>query len=59
MAIGSDGEIGKQFGRWGDMTSQQQDEWFEYMRAMFGPDLMGGYGSVHYPDRTRYAHVEM
>lgn len=53
MAIGSDPEIGVEFTRWGDMTEEQRNAWFKYMREAYGPDLMGGYGRVIYIDRSQ------
>lgn len=49
MAIGSGAEIGIVFGRWGDMTPAQQDEWCRTFRDRFGADLMKGYATVDYP----------
>jgi len=53
VAIGSDAEIGVQFGRWGDMDEPARQRWFEYFPAVWGPNLMGGYAKVIYVDQTR------
>lgn len=49
MAIGSEAEIGVKFGRWGDMTESEKDEWCATFRERFGDDLMRGYGTIGYP----------
>lgn len=59
MAIGSTPEIGTHFDRWGNMTEEQQQTWFQHMRTVYGPNLYGGYATVHYADRKRYAQLEM
>lgn len=63
MAIGSDPEIGTQFGQWKDMNDKQQRAWFQHMKEYWGPDLMGGYGKVIYVDeqarRTHASVVQM
>ena len=53
MAIGSDAEIGVQFGRWGDMGEDARQRWFEFMPSVWGPNLMGGYAKVIYVDQTK------
>jgi hypothetical protein len=57
MAIGSEGEIGVKFGKWGDMTEEQKDLWCKYVREVWGKDLLGGYATLHYP--KRYPNGEM
>lgn len=51
MAIGSDPEIGTQFSRWGDMDEETRLEWFDFVFYQWGPDLVGGYAKVCYPDK--------
>ena len=51
MAIGSDGEIGVTFTRWGDMDDFSKLMWFQHMQLMWGPDLLGGYAILVYPTR--------
>lgn len=51
MAIGSEGELGVRFGRWGDMTPKEQELWSSTFRERFGDDLMKGYATVAYPKR--------
>ena len=53
MAIGSDPEIGINFTRWGLMTLEDQQLWFKYMQEQWGPDLVGGYGTLCYPKREQ------
>lgn len=53
MAIGSDAEIGVQFGRWGDMDEVARQRWFEYFPVVWGTNLMGGYAKVIYVDQAR------
>jgi hypothetical protein len=48
MAIGSEGEIGTEFGMWKDMTEQQREAWFEHMRTHWKPNLLNGYATIHY-----------
>jgi hypothetical protein len=52
MAIGSEGEIGVQFARWGEMDAKSQQAWFDYMREQWGGDLLRGYAKVIYRERT-------
>lgn len=58
MAIGSAPEIGVTFRRFGDMTCDEQRAWFAHIRTAYGPDLLGGYATIHYPDRTRYQRTD-
>lgn len=53
MAIGSDPEIGVQFGRWGDMDDTARKQWLYHMRKAWGADLMGGYATVVYVDAEK------
>jgi len=53
MAIGSDAEIGVQFGRWGDMSESLRERWFRYMQDVWGPDLLEGYAKVIYVDQNK------
>lgn len=46
LAIGSSGEIGTVFSRWGDKTPEQQAEWFKYMSDEWGSYLMNGYATL-------------
>lgn len=52
MAIGSDGEIGVTFRRWGEMTEEQRAEWSLHMRT-WGGDLLSGYAKLCHPDPER------
>lgn len=52
MAIGSEPEIGVEFRRWGLMSETEKLAWFEFLRTEYGPDGVGGYGTVCYPKRT-------
>lgn len=52
MAIGSAPEIGVTFRRWGLMNETERRDWFRFMREQFGPDGVGGYGTIVYPERT-------
>ena len=54
MAIGSGAEIGIVFGRWGEMTPDEQDHWCATFRERFGDDLLKGYATLHYPRRGQY-----
>jgi hypothetical protein len=51
MAIGSEGEVGVTFGRWGDMTEEAKEKWLHYMRTELHPWLYAGYATLHYPKR--------
>jgi hypothetical protein len=51
MAIGSDPEIGVQFRVFGQMTPELQQEWFQHMREVYGPDLVGGYATLAFPKK--------
>lgn len=51
MAIGSEGEVGVTFGRWGDMTDEAKEKWLHYMRTELHPWLYAGYATLHYPRR--------
>lgn len=51
MAIGSEGEIGQNFGVWGEMTPEEQQAWWEHMRTKWGDNIMAGYSEVVYPNR--------
>lgn len=53
MAIGSDAEIGVQFGRWGDMDESLRQRWFNYMTDIWGPTLLNGYAKVIYVDQVK------
>lgn len=53
MAIGSDAEIGVQFGRWGDMDEPLRQRWFRYVQEVWGPNLLNGYASVVYVDQQK------
>lgn len=57
MAIGSGAEIGIVFGRWGEMTEEEQDLWCSTFRERFGNDLLKGYATVHYPKRNKNASI--
>ena len=48
MAIGSAPEIGESFGVWKDMDEKQRQDWFEYMRTYWHPNLMNGYATIVY-----------
>jgi hypothetical protein len=50
MAIGSDPEIGTQFGSWSNMTDTERQLWWYHMVTHWGADLAGGYGKVVYVD---------
>ncbi len=52
MAIGSDPEVGVTFGKWGDLTEEQQQAWYEYIRNKWGDTILAGYATIVYPDRT-------
>lgn len=51
MAIGSDPEIGTTF-RVG-MSPDEARQWAVRWRALVGDDLLGGYGTLCYPDRSK------
>ena len=54
MAIGSEGEVGKNFTIWKDMSEQDREAWFDYMNAEWKP-LMKGYATlVHDKDNPYY-----
>lgn len=53
MSIGSAPEIGVSF-KTGLWTIEEAREW----RKMVGSDLMGGYGTLAYPNRLKYAMSE-
>lgn len=57
MAIGSGAEIGIKFGRWGEMTESEQNEWCATFRDRFGDDLLKGYATLAYPKRHTHAEV--
>lgn len=46
MAIGSEGEIGVRFGLWKDMTDEERESWWAYMRREWHPYLMTGYATL-------------
>ena len=56
MAIGSDGEIGVTFSRWGDMDQASRWAWYAFMRTQWGPDLHGGHAKLCYPVPERIQH---
>jgi len=58
MAIGSGAEIGVKFGRWGEMTPEQQDEWSLGLRARFGDNLLKGYAILAYPKRYENGDID-
>lgn len=43
MAIGSEGEIGKRFGVLKNMTPEDVELWFQYMRENWQPYLHAGW----------------
>ena len=49
MAIGSAPEYGVVFGTYGEMKTKQKQEWFNHIRTVYGPDLLGGYATLAYP----------
>lgn len=54
MAIGSQGEIGAEFGTRADFASNDAYwAWFERWREYVGPDLLGGYAKLDYPSAYR------
>ena len=53
VAIGSGADLGVVFGRWGDMNERERDHWCATFRERFGPDLLRGYATLHYPKRER------
>lgn len=57
MAIGSEGEIGVTFRRWGELTEEEKDEWCRTFRERFGNDLLKGYATLCYPRRDHGAEV--
>ena len=50
MAIGSAPEIGAKFSS-GVMTDEERVTWYEHIRTVWGPDLLGGYGTLVYKRR--------
>jgi hypothetical protein len=50
VAIGSGGEIGVTFARWGEMDDASRAAWHAYMRTHWGTDLLGGYAKLCTPD---------
>lgn len=56
MAIGSGAEIGMVFGRWGDMTPEQQDHWCATFRERFGDNLLKGYAILDYPSSRKVSN---
>lgn len=53
MAIGSEGEIGATFGNRNSFNSiEAYWEWFRIWREHVGDDLLGGYATLHYPNRN-------
>lgn len=58
MAIGSDPEIGTEFSRWGDMDQEARLKWFSHVRNNWGPDLMGDYGKVCFPNQELVDHYK-
>lgn len=46
VAIGSAPEIGARFGLLRDMTPQDLDAWFVFMRENWHPNLLNGYATV-------------
>ena len=53
MAIGSEGEVGKNFTIWKDMSEQDREAWFDYMNAEWKP-LMKGYATLVHDKDNRY-----
>jgi hypothetical protein len=53
MAIGSDGEIGVSFSRWGDMDETSRKAWFKFMQEEWGEDLHGKYAKLCFPDPAK------
>ena len=51
MAIGSDGEIGVVFARWGDMDEASRQAWYRFMRTEWHANLMAGYATICQPKR--------
>ena len=51
MAIGSAPEIGVEFQIFGKMTPEHQQEWFRHMREVYGPNLLGGYATLAFPQK--------
>ena len=55
MAIGSNPEIGSNFGLWKDMDDDQRKAWWAYMNANWHPYLMNGYATlVHNKNNPHY-----
>lgn len=46
MAIGSNPEIGTKFGLLKDMTIEEIEEWWDYVRREWHPYLMKGYATL-------------
>lgn len=46
MAIGSNPEIGSRFGLQRDMTPEQLQEWFDYIKKAWAGNLLNGYATV-------------
>lgn len=58
MAIGSNPEIGANFGLWKDMTPEERKAWWTYMNTNWNPYLMNGYATlVHHKDNPHYKGV--
>lgn len=54
MAQGEDhgAEIGARFKRWGEMTEAEQDEICAQMARDWKGNLLAGYATIHYHDRS-------
>lgn len=46
MAIGSEGEVGKNFKSCRDYTMEDWEKWWQWMRENWHPNLMAGYAST-------------
>jgi hypothetical protein len=50
VAIGSSGPIGETFSTRADFADDEALwEWYRKWREFVGPDLLGGYATLHYP----------
>ena len=58
MAIGSDPEIGSKFVTGAFTSEESQAAWFEQMRS-WGPDLLGGYGTLCFPSDAVRLRINM
>jgi len=54
MAIGSEGEIGKNFAVWKDMSEQDRLDWWEYMNSNWGEYLQAGYAVLVHDKNNHY-----